>query len=165
MLMLSKDDGGSGTGTLKEQLTAAEKDRDKFKTQADQAAKDLKAEQDAHASTKASLEKAEKDRDDFEARADKAEEDLKAEQDAHAKLKKEQKNAGDKAKEQLARNGIKPSAKDTPENLNPDAGDPAALWQEYAQADSTKQAQMRAKHGVKLEEAAEAFDKAQKEGR
>lgn len=160
MLMLSAEGGGGG-GTLKEQLSAAEKDRDKYKADAALAETNLQAEKDAHATTKASLTKAEQDRDGHKTRADQAEKDLQAEQGEHAKLKKEQKDAGTKAAEQLAKNGIKPAAKDTPENLNPDS-DPVALWEEYAAADPTKQTQMRAKHGAKLEAAAVAWDEAQK---
>lgn len=145
--------------TLKDQLdeantklSAAESARDGYKAQheaevkAHEASKqklaavegERDAEKQAHANTKTQLSSAEKERDDLAAK---------------------DKDASAKAAEQLAKNGIAPSAKDSPGNLDPSASDPAALWESYAAADPAKQAQMRAQHGSKLDEAAAAYDR------
>lgn len=152
--------GGSGGGTLKEQLLS---------------------EQAAHADTKASLAQAEQDRDEAKSKLSAATKErdenktkldaevsahaetksqFEAEQTAHSALKAEDKTASHKAAQQLAKNGIAPQAKDTPAKLTEDQAGQVALWQQYEVATPLQQAEMRAKHGEKLEAAAEAFEAA-----
>jgi uncharacterized protein (DUF3084 family) len=163
MQMLNADKATGGGGTLKEQLQAAEQERDGFKA-------DLGKEQSAHQATQGQLSTITKERDD-------AKTELSTEKTSHATtrqqltdvtkerddLKSKDTTATGKAAEALAKNGIVPAVKDAPGNLSTEnAADPVALWDEYAGASPTKQAQMRTTHGAKLDAAALAWDAAQK---
>ncbi|HEV7405170.1 MAG TPA: head maturation protease, ClpP-related [Chthoniobacteraceae bacterium] len=66
--------------------------------------------------------------------------------------------------ERLARNGIT-AEKDAPEILDANKADPVALWESYQAADPIAKAEMRAKHGDKLDAAAVAWDAAQSAAR
>ncbi|HEY3898935.1 MAG TPA: hypothetical protein VGM54_10000 [Chthoniobacter sp.] len=146
--MAAESGGGSGGGgaTLKDQLSAMESDRDTHKSRADKAEKDLKTEQDSHGTTKASLAAAETDRDTFKARAEKAEKDLQAEQTAHTALKAKDTTATGKAAEALAKNGIPPAAKDTPQKLATENKDGSGIYAEYKKLRGKARAAFFAKH-------------------
>lgn len=135
----------------KTKLKTAETERDQARTEANDRKTQLEAEQRAHAETKGKLT---------------------AEEDAHKESKtkleaeeKKDKTAEGKAREQLAANGVTTVAKEEPGKIAAAPTDPVALWEEYAAADSTKQAQMRKTHGDKLDAAAAAFDAAKSAGR
>lgn len=69
----------------------------------------------------------------------------------------------EKNRERLSAANLNPgTTKDTPATTDADAGDPIALWESYAAADSIEKAALRAKHGAKLAVAAAAYDAAQK---
>lgn len=141
------DDANAKVSDLESKLTATQNEATKYQAAAEEAKSKLTAaeqaretEAKAHAETKTKLEAASKERDDLAAK---------------------DKSAGAKAAEQLAKQGIVPGAKDTPEFLDTTTGDPVAIWESYAQADPATQAKMRAELGPKLDAAAAAFDKAQ----
>jgi hypothetical protein len=152
--------------TLKDELAAAlanlataESARDGFKTQ-------LETEVAAHGATRTNLATAETERDDYKTKHG---EEVRAHASTKSQLstvtgerdtlKAKDSTASSKSKESLAARGVPPVVKDTPGNLEANEGDPAALWEAYAGASSTQQAEMRAKHGDKLDAA--AYDAAQ----
>ena len=137
--------GGSGGATLKDQLAAAEKNRDEFKTRAETAEGSLKSEQEAHGKTKTALTAAETSfKSEQEAHAA-TKLSLEAEQKAHKELQAKDTTATGKAAEALAKNGIAPATKDTPKNLA-EAKDGAAVYDQYKRLKGKARAKFFAEH-------------------